>query len=299
MIEDNRAIDIGISVVIPARNVAEVLPAQLDGLAAQRNPPLTWEIIIVDNGSTDSTAQVAASYRNRLPSLQIIDAHHKLGVNGARNAGVRAASHDWIAFCDGDDVVRSSWLRAYYEAVQQNPPCVLGGRLVPLLPRSRRTYGRPPPSDQLPRPLGFLPFALGGNQCIHRSVWETLGGFDETYDIPGSDDVDFSWRAQLAGFEVVHVRNAVVEYRYRDSLTAYLRQTFWFAVGQVRLFKDFRIHGARRRSALGVARSWCVLILTWPTVLIPRNEYAARWLRGLLRNLGYVYGSLRYCTLYF
>ena len=79
-----------LSVIIPARNEESLLPQQLDALAAQR-ADVAWELIVVDNGSTDGTAAVAANYAERIPGLKVV--HEAApGLCHARDAGVRAAA---------------------------------------------------------------------------------------------------------------------------------------------------------------------------------------------------------------
>ena len=79
-----------VSVVIPALNVADTIGQQLDGLACQ-NFNGNWEVIVADNGSTDSTREVVESFADRLPALKVIDASDRRGINHARNVGSQAA----------------------------------------------------------------------------------------------------------------------------------------------------------------------------------------------------------------
>ena len=98
-----------VSVVLPARNVARTLEAQLGALSSQElSEP--WEVIVVDNGSTDGTSEILARWVDRLPWMSVVTCAQR-GTNSARNAGVRAARAERILFCDSDDVVTSGWVR--------------------------------------------------------------------------------------------------------------------------------------------------------------------------------------------
>ena len=100
-----------LSVVIPARNAADTIGVQLESLARQRfDRP--WEVVVVDNGSTDDTRAVAQSFADRLPSLRIVDASERQSIGYARNRGVEAARGRLIAYCDADDAVSEGWLEA-------------------------------------------------------------------------------------------------------------------------------------------------------------------------------------------
>ena len=95
---------VAVSVVIPARNAARTLDAQLQALAAQRFPA-EWEVLVSDNGSTDATRAVAVEWAGRIPLLRVIDASARPGASAARNLGAAAAHGELLLFCDADDVV--------------------------------------------------------------------------------------------------------------------------------------------------------------------------------------------------
>jgi Glycosyl transferase family 2 len=105
------------SVIIPAYNRATLLPFTLDAILAQEPPPA--EIIVVDDGSADATAEVADRYAPRVRRISIDNA----GDLVARNVGLRAATADRVAFCDSDDLWRPGFLAAM-EALWQAEPGV-------------------------------------------------------------------------------------------------------------------------------------------------------------------------------
>lgn len=97
-----------ISVVIPAYNVAQWLPRTMDSLLAQTHPDL--EIIVVDDGSMDDTAQVMGAYTQKYENIRYIRKENG-GVTSARLRGASEATGDWVAFMDGDDYVEP-WMYA-------------------------------------------------------------------------------------------------------------------------------------------------------------------------------------------
>lgn len=99
--------DLSISVIIVTLNRAEYLKDALASLTKQIRPP--DEVIVVDNGSTDNTKEVILSFGDRLPIKYVYEG--KKGIPHARNAGIKSATNDIIAFTDDDCVAHENWLK--------------------------------------------------------------------------------------------------------------------------------------------------------------------------------------------
>ena len=99
-----------LSVVIPAYNAASTLGEQLDALRQQR-PTVPVEIVVVDNGSTDSTELVVHGRAVGYDRIRLVSEPRK-GAAAALNRGISEARADWMAFCDADDVVSDGWVDA-------------------------------------------------------------------------------------------------------------------------------------------------------------------------------------------
>ena len=122
-----------ISIVICTRNRAAQLAAVLTSICDLVVPPdLVWELCIVDNGSTDTTAQVVESFVPRLPVRYL---HEPVaGLSNARNRGVEAARGRYICWTDDDVEIDRDWLCAYAAAFRRHPQAaVFGGRILPTL----------------------------------------------------------------------------------------------------------------------------------------------------------------------
>lgn len=211
------------SVILAVLNAEATIAEQLDALARQLRPP-TWELLVVDNGCTDGTLDIVESRRDQFPRLRIVDAHVKRGLAHARNVGVAASEAEVVAFCDGDDVVGSSWLAAL--AVGCRSADLVGGSLeVSLLNTPDAVYwrGESPTSSGLPLALGYLPTVVGANFAVRRALYHAVGGCDERFSIC-CDDVDLSWRLHRAGATVAYAPTAVVHYRYRNDIADAVRQ---------------------------------------------------------------------------
>jgi len=287
--------DSGVSVIVPARNVAAVVPAQLEALADQTyTGPM--EIIIADNGSTDGTRAIIEAWSKRDPRVRLIDASDGRGANVARNAGAHSATGQLLLFCDADDVVHPDWVAAMAAAAAAGE--VLGGRLddEPLNDAKVRSWRQVGTQDGLPIFAGFLPFAMTANMAVHRSVFHDLGGFDESYP-HGCDDVDFCWRAQLEGFRLSYVPDAIVFYRLRTRLRSLARQSYDYGRWTPALYRRFREHGMPRSGARQGLSAWRALFRSAPRMWRHRAGRGI-WAAMAARRAGRLVGSARERTLY-
>ena len=115
------------SVLLCVRNGAETLDRQLAALAAQ-DYTAEWELLLVDNGSTDASRDIASLWASKVPNLRMMS-EPRVGVNRARNCGFSEAKAPIIVCCDADDVVSPGWLRAMVDALERFD--IVGGALDP------------------------------------------------------------------------------------------------------------------------------------------------------------------------
>lgn len=122
-----------ITVLICTRNRAQRLRDVLaSATRIQVAPSLKWELIVVDNGSSDATAQVALEFSDRLP-IRLV-AEETPGLSHARNRGVAEARGRYICWTDDDVLIDPEWLAAYAAAFERHPDAVVfGGRIIPVL----------------------------------------------------------------------------------------------------------------------------------------------------------------------
>ena len=272
-----------LSVVIPARNAASTIATQLAALAAQR-VPAGVELIVADNGSTDRTVAVAEAWADALP-LRVVDASARRGAAAARNIGAAASAGSLLVFVDADDVVMPGWLDAW--ATVEPGPAIAGGPVV--------FFSGEPPTEVRTVPtwltvhMGFLPYALGANLGVWRTAFERLGGFDESWAV--AEDIELSWRLQLAGEQIGFVPDAVVAKRDAPTLSTALRQHYRYGAADPRLYHAFRDRGVAPPNARATARSYAGVVARLP--LLGRADQRRKWSHQAGRRAGRVVGSIR------
>lgn len=207
-----------VSVIIPAYNVHPYLAAAID--SALRQTYRNLEVIVVDDGSTDGTHEVAESYDKRVRCIR----QANRGAAAARNAGIRVAAGKYIAFLDGDDYWEDNKLEA--QVGQFNADLDLGmvyadyGTFGPhgvIAANNPVAAGFNRPSGLILRELFFECLVWTGTVVVKRDVLEAVGLFDET--LLKAEDYDM-WLRIAAAFRVRHLPRVVAWYRIRtDSLT--------------------------------------------------------------------------------
>ena len=270
-----------VSVVIPVLNASDVLPDQLEALTRQTYTGV-WEVIVADNGSTDDSREVATTFASRLPSLGVLQADDRPGPSHARNVGSREATGDLLLFCDADDVVSPGWVEAM--ALASDDAAVLAGSGA----EARDPHAIDPSEGRVPGSDSFryLPWNRSSNIGVHRSVFQALGGFDEERVL--GEDVDFCWRAQLAGHQLRFVADAFVAYRDRSTLRTAMRRQFRFGRAAAGLYRDFVDNGAPEPSFRWVASDLLLTILRFPGSVL-RGDVRA-WLNKVAGSMGRVVG---------
>jgi cellulose synthase/poly-beta-1,6-N-acetylglucosamine synthase-like glycosyltransferase len=229
-----------ISVVMACRNAEETLEETLESIGRQQwERP--WEVLFADNGSTDASAAIFDRFADRHPGIPMrrVDASTVQGKARALNLVVPMARGRAILLADSDDVMAPGWLAAMGAALDEadlvaaasefqklNAPWVLEYRLPDPATRSRN-------QETYHFFYQNIPFVSGHCMGFTRKLFDELGGFDVDYSV--GDDVDFSFRAQLRGYGIRSVPEAVVHYRFRDELQSIGRQARLYARDQVKL----------------------------------------------------------------
>ena len=208
-----------LSVVIATFNGEQFLPLQLEALSGQ-SWDQRFEVLIADNGSTDSTVNVAQRFADRL-ELRIVDASKQRGQTYARNMGVAAAKASRIILLDQDDMISDGYLAAMSRALDSNALVAARIDVLQLNPGWVSQAREIVQTSQLPtEPVAW---GYGCTLGVHKEVFDSVGGFDTSL-IGGGEDVDLCWRLSTRGIRIEFVPEAVLHYRIPDTLRALFRQ---------------------------------------------------------------------------
>lgn len=270
------------SVIVPAYNAASTLGDCLASLRTLDYP--NYETIVVDDGSTDSTAQIAEQAGARTIRLE-----HR-GLAAARNAGVEAASGEIIAFIDADARADRDWLYHLVETIARRDAAAASGPNFAPTPASARAAAMAV-APGLPREVragdADLAQLCGCNMALSKAALAKIGGFDPAFTTAG-DDVDLSWRLTASGETLAYAPGAVVIHERRATLGAYLAQQRGYGKGEGLLAKRYPLRDAAE-DGIYAAPSWVAAILGGARV------YYGEFGRGLFQTVysaGDTYGEL-------
>jgi GT2 family glycosyltransferase len=202
-----------ISVIIPCHNAAAVLPRTLSALAAQDLPGATFEVVVVDDGSTDGSAEAARAWRG--PVRPRVTQQPNRGLAAARNRGADDARGEVLLFLDAD-VLACPTLLAQHLRHHQDRGAVLAvqGRTVPDPETLTNLFVRlsaGPVATATPRPRQSVSplHVVGRNLSVTVAAHRTVGGFDEGFVGYGFEDVEYALRIRAAGGRIADEPRAV------------------------------------------------------------------------------------------
>jgi len=208
MIEAARPVEI--SVVVPSRNRRAMLARCLGALAAQSLDPAAFEVVVVDDGSSDGTDELLAGLDTpyRMRSLRL----HGGGQSAARNAGAEAASGAVCLFLDDDCIASAELVEEHLAAHREDPRLLAIGKLVQQIPNGGDWYARAFARDwrehyerMETRPASWSD-CYSGNISVPRRAMLDLGGF--ATDVPVSEDIELGFRLQERGFALRYLPRA-------------------------------------------------------------------------------------------
>lgn len=219
--------EVAVSVIVPTHNRAQYLDDCLRSLADQESEQ-AFEVIVVDNASTDATAEVIRAWCES--DARFRGAHERrVGLSAAKNAGVELASGDLLLFADDDVVVSRGWIHAYrrFFAESDHELLLAGGALIPA-PHDFGDWPRWLPPGAAPdlgelnyaseRALGSFEWVWGGNMAVPAALFRSFGGWDESVGRRGEDrgtfeDVEFQERVRREGATVWFCPAAMAQHR--------------------------------------------------------------------------------------
>lgn len=276
-----------VSVVVPVYNAERTLDDCLQSLLAQNLPRAAYEIIVVDDGSSDRSAEIAAGFDARLIRQE------NAGAAAARNAGLAATQAEWVAFTDADCAASRGWLKGLLRAAEragEDAICVAGKTvgLASETPAARFVdlLGSLDAGRHLAHPR--FPFAPSGNVLYRRMALVAVGGYDARYR--SYEACDLHQRLGALGGRCVFEPTALVFHRHRATWQQYWRQQRSYGCGLAQFMRA-------RADQIGWSlvdelRAWSVVVASGMRAALPggADEMLVRrgtFVKALAQRVGF------------
>jgi glycosyltransferase involved in cell wall biosynthesis len=221
-----------VSLVVPVFNAEETIGDCLDSLLAQTYPKELFELIVVDNDSTDGTANVLRAYRGEIRVLH----EHERGAAAARNVGIANARGEVVAFTDADCRADADWLRNIVEPLDDPSVGIVGGEILAAEPCNRvARFGIEINDNRKSIEVFSPPYVITMNCCARLAVLKRLHSFDARFR--RGQDVELSYRAVQAGYRLVFRPEAIIYHRHPHTLRGLFWKGFQHGFASVQVLK--------------------------------------------------------------
>jgi GT2 family glycosyltransferase len=292
-----------ISVAIATYNRAGLLRQTLEGVTRQAYPKDRYEIIVIDNNSTDSTRQITEDFTDANPAPRYV-LERKQGLSCARNRVIAEARGDIIVFADDDILVEPDWLEQLATPFEQNPahpPAAVGGEVIPVFPNGLpawiAAWHGPLALRPDTGPLGPRQFPMGANLAIRRDVFAQAGLFNESLGrqagrLLGGEETEFLRRVRALGLEVWFAPRAKVLHQLpasRTTLNYAARHAFDSARSRVIEKADASLGFHLSRWFINLCKAPLFALFGLFCLLVFRVGNTKQFLVRAYRSCGYLY----------
>ena len=295
-----------LSVALCTHNHEQRLRRTLNGLAQLVRPTCPWELLIIDNASSDGTPRLLVAPDWRAPGTSVrVVREERLGLSNARNRAIEEATGDYIVFMDDDETPDPRWLSAYEKIILAERPDALGGRIEVVFEDGERPAWL---QDELLGFLGHLDHGdgarqltalntpiFGGNFAFRRKIFELIGAFDAELGRKGTantggEDTEMYRRMIRSGCNVWWVPDAIIHHRIQVDK---LRRRYFLDLH----FRQGRTEGMLKRGAASRMPPPYLIPQLWRALKAALSERFGRGSDASLRKemnvayfLGYLYG---------
>jgi len=222
-----------VSVVVPVYNSAKTLSKTIEALMSQNFLEDNFEILIADDGSTDSTAEIVKRY-----PVKYLHQDNK-GPAAARNLGWKFSSGNIVCFTDSDCIPEKDWISKIIKAYTSEQIVGVGGSYD--IVNSESLFASCIHEEivqrhlKMPKEVNYLG---AFNVSYRRSILEEVGGFNESYSDASGEDNDIAYRVVKKGYTLIFDKNIKVGHYHPTSLLRYLKQQFKHGFWRMKLYKD-------------------------------------------------------------
>lgn len=280
-----------VSVIVPVYNAQRTIAGCIDSLLGLDYPKKNLELIVVNNASTDRTADVLNHYRGEIEILY----EEKRGPAAARNKGLLNASGDVVAFVDADCIVDKQWLKNIIAPLQDVDVGIAGGKILSKRPCNRiEEFGEEIHDHDKAINECKPAYVITMNWSSRLSVLKEVGLFDESFR--RCEDVDLSYRIFQSGYKIVYKPEAIVYHENEKNLLGLFREGYLHGFGSIRALKahkDFLKPFGHSRFNLSSYREILFSFLSFARGK-DQNQSICYFIFNLGKKTGKFFGSLRF-----
>jgi glycosyltransferase involved in cell wall biosynthesis len=254
-----------VSVILATYNRKDQLRECLDSLLGQNYPVAEYEVIVVNDGSTDGTEAFLEDYSKRNSILRFFSQTNS-GPAVARNLGIEKSRGDIICFTDDDCIADKYWIYNLVTLFTGERIGGVGGKLIQYTSKTlTEKYGNR--FDQKKRSKEYL---LAGNAAYMRDVLELVGGFDG--NLRSFEDLDLGIRVKAKGYELLYTDNAIVTHRDYDTLMWLIKRQYGLGKTFVRMSQKYSHNFSKKYYLCKWILTLTETMILLPTSVIRRNK---------------------------
>ena len=265
------------SVVVPVYNAQRTLETCLSSLCDQTLPRDQYEIVVVDDGSTDRSPEIARQYRVR----QLVQANQGPAV--ARNAGARIATGEVVLFTDSDCVPTKNWIEEMVRPFDD--PSVVGvAGVYRTTQRSLAARFSQTEFEDRYRLMSrgtAIDFLATYSAGLRRSVFQESGGFDHRFPVANNEDTELSYRLSQAGHRMVFNPAAIVYHRHPPTFRKYFMMKIWRAYWRIVVYRRYPGKAVKDTYTPPIVKLQTLAMMT-SFALLPIAAFSGRLLPAIL-----------------
>ena len=223
-----------VSIVVPTYNRPDEILECVRYLEDQDYD--NFKVIIVNDGSSKNYADIEEKMSRTSSNIRYILKEHS-GIVGTKNRGLQESQSEFTAFLDDDCLACSSWVRSMVEELVTQEADVAGGTLLSQKPETyvqRFSDAKKVMDKPIVDQNGSFVNIFTGNACFRTEMLQQVAGFDplfEQYHVNAAEDIDITYRLNTVGAKMIHVPDAIVWHKHRESLCDFIRQKFEYGRG--------------------------------------------------------------------
>lgn len=212
-----------VSIIIPCKNEVSNLKKTVDSIMDSKNK-LSYEIIIVDDGSTDGSCDFINVNKEIYKDIKLISVLN-FGAAGARNFGAKTALGKYLFFCDAHISVPDYWLDTLINTLEDNRAHIIAPVIEDMVKENCKGYGQTWNNNlevtwllnKIENSSSEIPIACGCAFGIKKEVFEAIGGFNKYFEVWGKEDEELCFKSWLFGYKVILDISVEVKHLFRQT----------------------------------------------------------------------------------